>query len=95
MKEKVKEWLEAARLDCEAALALLDNEELTPIISFHSHQCIEKCFKAIIENSDNNVPRIHDLVRLYHLIENQIKISLDIEILEDLSKLYIDSRYPG
>ena len=53
MKEKVKEWLEAARLDCEAALALLDNEELTPIISFHSHQCIEKCFKAIIEDSDN------------------------------------------
>jgi len=32
---------------------------------------------------------------LYHLIEDQINISLDIEILEDLSKLYIDSRYPG
>lgn len=95
MKEKVKEWIELAKMDLAASFKLQDSEELTPVASFHAHQSVEKTFKAIIEHNDHIVPKIHDLIRLNNEIKNLIKIDFDENMLDDLSRLYIDSRYPA
>ncbi|HOO73548.1 MAG TPA: HEPN domain-containing protein [Spirochaetota bacterium] len=95
MKEKVREWIELAFLDLTAAERLLDDENLTTIISFHAHQCVEKSFKAIIEMQDAHVPKIHDLSRLFSEISGKNSLKVDLDILDELSRLYIDSRYPA
>ncbi len=99
MKRKVREWIELAGTDLAAAKKLVDDESLTAIVSFHAHQCIEKSFKAILENDEQLIPKIHDLIRLHHEIDNLTKFignqNIVEEILDDLSRLYIDSRYPA
>lgn len=95
MKGKVREWIELAGIDLAAAEKLIDDETLTAVASFHAHQCIEKSFKALIENEERLIPKIHDLTRLHYEIKNLMKFSCDEDILDDLSRLYIDSRYPA
>jgi len=94
MNEVAKEWLARARQDLETVERLLDDEGLTNIAVFHAQQCIEKCFKAIIESSGKPVPRIHDLVRLHALASEILEMPADETVLIELSSVYLDSRYP-
>jgi len=95
VKEKVREWIDLASFDLIAAKKLLDDENLTTIVSFHAHQCIEKSFKAVIELHEGNVPKVHDLTRLFGEISDFVNMKIDIDLLDELSRLYIDSRYPA
>jgi HEPN domain-containing protein len=94
MNEAAKEWLARAREDLETVERLLYDEGLTNIAAFHAQQCIEKCFKAVIEASGKPVPRIHDLVRLHALAADIVELPADEIILIELSSVYLDSRYP-
>ncbi len=79
-------------LNCEH----ISNEDfLTNIIAFHSQQAIEKCFKAIIEEKALKTERIHNLFKLFFLIEPYLNFEVDINQLELLDKVYLGSRYPG
>jgi len=95
VKEKVREWIELASVDLAAALKLEDDEYLTPAASFHAHQCIEKAFKAVLELHEQPIRKTHDLALLYLEIKSIISFQCDEDILYDLSRLYIDSRYPA
>ena len=95
MKDKVREWIELASVDLAAAMKLADDEYLTPAAPFHAHQCIEKSFKAILEFYDSPIRKIHDLTRLYLELKDIVAFQCNEDILYDLSRLYIDSRYPG
>ncbi len=95
MKQKVREWIEFAKIDLLAANRLSDDKNLTPAAAFHAHQCIEKAFKAIMEYSEKPVTKIHDLNRLFNETKNIIQLKIDEDVLDDLSRLYIDSRYPA
>lgn len=89
------EWLVRAGEDLATVEKLLDDEGLTNIAAFHAQQCIEKCFKAVIEAAGKPVPRIHDLVRLSALVAEIREIPADETILIELSTVYLDSRYPA
>ncbi len=97
MKERSKAWLEFAARDIEAARKLADDEYLANIVLFHSQQCIEKCLKAVLEEYDQNVPKIHGVNRLYSLIAEHISTTLSIndDELDFIDDVYIDTRYPG
>ncbi len=97
MKERTKAWLEFAARDLEAAKKLADNEYLANIVLFHSQQCVEKCLKAILEEYDQNVPKIHGVNRLYSLITENTDITLPVtgDELDFTDDVYIDTRYPG
>jgi len=82
------------REDLATVERLLDAEGLTNIAAFHAQQCIEKCFKAVIESSGKPVPRIHDLVRLHVLAADIVELPADETALIELSAVYLDSRYP-
>ena len=94
MKNKVKEWIELAKIDLKAAQTLSRDVYLSPAAAFHAHQCVEKIFKAVIESKDMSVPKAHDLIRLHQIVKNLTGFSYDEDILYDLSRIYIDSRYP-
>ncbi len=95
MNENAKQWLEGALMDLRNIEKIMDDEYLTPIACFHSQQCVEKALKAVLEQFGYDVPKTHDLVRLYELIPNHLNLHLDLDMLQTISDLYIETRYPG
>jgi HEPN domain-containing protein len=87
-----KEWLKASLSDLMNIEAIFDNVFLTHIIAFHAQQAIEKSFKAMIENQNQKIPRVHSLRKLIELVDT--KIEYDLELIKLLDALYIESRYP-
>ncbi|MFN0158642.1 MAG: HEPN domain-containing protein [Bacteroidota bacterium] len=96
MKDVTRSWLAYAERDILAAQELLDNEELTNIVTFHCQQAIEKSLKALLEEQSADVPKIHSLVRLFSFLPDVLKQRLPIPLddLRLLDQVYSDSRYP-
>ena len=97
MMKRTTAWLEFADRDLEAAKKLSNYEYLANIVIFHSQQCVEKCLKAILEEHNQNIPKIHGVTKLYELVRENTNISLPIsdEELDLVDNVYIDTRYPG
>jgi len=92
-----KHWIDFADRDLEAAKSLLENEYLSNVVLFHCQQCIEKCLKAILEENNIEVPKIHSVVRLFGIISENIELELNIDesTLNLVDDIYIDTRYPS
>jgi HEPN domain-containing protein len=95
MKKATAEWLKSAEMDFENITQIIHLEHLTPVAAFHAQQCVEKCFKAVLEEHSKKVPKDHSTLRLYGLVKDLISIDVDMGVLTDLDDLYIESRYPG
>lgn len=95
MNELTKEWLNHAEKDLLVVEKILDDENLTNIIAFHSQQCIEKAFKSILSFYTGEIPRIHNLLKLYGMISEYEKIDVNLQSLKRINETYIDSRYPS
>jgi HEPN domain-containing protein len=94
MKETTKDWLTFAEEDLIAARTLSKDDRLTGMVSFHCQQCLEKCFKAVIEELDKTFLKSHDLLRL------QLYAGIELSdqetfLLSMINEVYIDARYPG
>jgi HEPN domain-containing protein len=94
MRSFSKEWLKAANDDLLTIEEIIHVEHLTHIVAFHSQHAIEKSLKAIAEEYELDIPKIHSLTRLHTLLDSKIEIE-NYALLHLLDKLYIDSRYPG
>lgn len=96
MKTSTSEWITAAKDDLKAATLLLGNESLTHIAAFHCQQCIEKALKAVIEEHDLGLTKIHSLATLNERVSTATSLHIaDEDTLDVLDMLYIDARYPG
>lgn len=96
MKANTADWLRSAQADLDTITAILNKPHLTPIVAFHVQQCVEKCLKALLEESDIEVRKTHNLLTLKTAIEDHgQQLDFDEDMLSLLNKLYIDSRYPG
>ena len=62
MRAFTMEWLKASRDDLLTIEEIIDNPHLTHIVAFHAQQCVEKSMKAIIEENEIDIPKIHKLV---------------------------------
>ena len=94
MRAFTKEWLKASRDDLLTIEEIIDNPHLTHIVAFHAQQCVEKSMKAIIEENEIDIPKIHKLLKLYEKVSFALS-GLDEDIMSLLDGLYIESRYPG
>jgi len=94
MRAFTKEWLKASRDDLLTIEEIIDNPHLTHIVAFHAQQCVEKAMKAIIEENEIDIPKIHKLLKLYEKVSFSLN-GLDEEVMSLLDGLYIESRYPG
>ncbi|HZK95431.1 MAG TPA: HEPN domain-containing protein [Prolixibacteraceae bacterium] len=95
MKTSTQQWLDFAKADLLNCERILDDDFLTAIVAFHSQQAVEKCFKALIEEKNLTIPRIHSLVRLYSVIEGFLVEPLKTRELLAFDSVYINSRYPS
>ena len=86
-------WAEQARYDLDTARAMLDSGRYLYVL-FCCQQAVERMLKAVIaERSGECPPRLHNLLRL----AEQAGVELDqiqTVLMEDLSRYYIQSRYP-
>ena len=94
MKQTTKDWLTAAEDDLLAAKKLADEDRLTNVVAFHCQQCLEKCFKAVIEEQGKPSIKSHDLLRLQLNANIQLNEPETI-LLGIINEVYIDARYPG
>lgn len=94
MKTQTKAWLDVAKADLQTIQHIINDEHLTGVAVFHAQQCVEKSFKAILIENNNALPKIHDLSKLFSLIEKLVKLKLNFDLLETLNEVYMDSRYP-
>lgn len=94
MKKITEDWLESAKLDLDSIELIVARESLTPVVSFHAQQAVEKCFKAYLEEKEISFRKTHDVVTLYGMMTDQLP-TLDVVMLERLDDLYIEARYPG
>ena len=95
MRRQTKAWLDSARDDLRVVEEILDNEDLTHMVAFHCQQSIEKSFKAVLEEFEQIVPRIHDLITLRTQAEKYISLTAESALLDQLNELYMDARYPS
>ena len=94
MKQTTKDWLTVAEDDLLAAKTLASEDRLTNLVSFHCQQCLEKCFKAMIDEQDKPSIKSHDLLRLQLIANIQLSAS-ETTLLSIINETYIDTRYPG
>ncbi len=94
-KELANAWISSALADLKNIEHIIEDEFLTHIVAFHAQQCVEKCFKAILELQTGKVPRMHSTLKLYGMINDALNCEIDTDILTDFDALYIDARYPG
>lgn len=94
MKQTTKEWLTAAEDDLLAAKKLAGEDRLTNLVSFHCQQCLEKCFKAVLEEQSKPSIKSHDLIRL-QANANIILAESETILIGIINEVYIDARYPG
>jgi HEPN domain-containing protein len=80
MKKQVKGWIGFAEKDLLTVSEIIENPNLTNIVTFHCQQAIEKYFKAFILEHDKPLLKIHNLLALY----GTIKETIDLELNEDL-----------
>jgi HEPN domain-containing protein len=95
MKAITREWLARAADDLAAARLLLTQADLTNVVAFHAQQAVEKVLKAAIEELHLDLVRTHSLTRLYELVRSHYPIVDDVDMLDRLEAVYIDTRYPG
>jgi len=95
MSPIVSGWLESAEGDLKNISYIIADEDLAHIVAFHSQQCVEKSFKALLEHKSKPVPKQHSTLQLYGLVNEFIDVFINEEILSAFDDLYIDSRYPG
>lgn len=95
MRFLTQEWLKAANDDVIVLNEIVDNPAVTNLTAFHCQQCIEKCFKAVLEEHALRVSKIHSLVTLHEEVNKVYSFDFDEDVLDKLDKLYIDARYPS
>ena len=93
--ELINGWLSYADKDLLEIEKILDDENLTNIIAFHSQQCIEKAFKSVLILYTGKISRIYNLLKLYGMISEHEKLKVDLKSLKRINETYIDSRYPS
>ncbi len=71
---------------------IIRQEDLTPVVAFHAQQCVEKCFKAVLEEHSQKVPKEHSTLKLYALVRNLAAMDADIEVLTDSGLISTSSR---
>ena len=97
MQEKTKVWISLAEEDLKASSELLEFADLPKAILFHCQQAVEKIFKAVLEEYNLRVPKIHNIEELYRLMPDAVRNEMNVEpdTLSRLSDIYIDTRYPS
>jgi HEPN domain-containing protein len=96
----VREWVEKAEADLEAAEQLAPNmvsrTRLREIVGFHCQQTVEKFLKALLTFYQVEFPRTHDIERLLMLVSGVNRETAEaLNGAKWLGPFGVEIRYPG
>lgn len=93
----VAQWVEKAEEDLINARYTLTLTENCPYstVCFHAQQVAEKYLKALLTHCAYPFPKSHDLLDLFHRLENGPQLQLDRMDLGLLNRYSVEVRYPG
>jgi HEPN domain-containing protein len=94
MKKQAEARLKSAQDDLLTIQEIINNPFLTNVVAYHAQQAIEKCLKAVIEETAEIVPRIHNLITLKALADRHMRLEIESDAFDQINELYVDSRYP-
>jgi HEPN domain-containing protein len=78
MNERLPDlWLNHAIDDLDSAEVLLE-AKISNMVCFHSQQAVEKLFKAYIASHSNEIPKIHNPIRLQAICEDLAAEELNV-----------------
>ena len=91
------EWLEFAKKNLDTAKLLLEANHYEDIIAIELQQAIEKLLKAFLAYNNAKIPKEHDLVKIYYLIEKNIAPLNEDEVvlLRVITDYFKEDRYPN
>ena len=91
------EWLTFSKKNLVTAKLLFDVKHYEDIIGVEIQQSLEKLLKAIAANENLRIPKEHDLVKIYFIVEKSfIKLEEDeIILLKIATNYYKEDRYPN
>jgi len=90
MKEEIGRWKDQADADLKSAKNSLKSKDYY-LAAFMCQQSAEKILKALFLKKHNELRRIHDLAYFAKKLELSENL---IAKCEELSKVYIETRYP-
>ena len=91
------EWLRFAQKNLDTATLLFEANHYEDIIGIELQQAIEKLFKALFAYNNIKIPKDHDLVKLYFMMEEQIGFldEDDVMLLRIATDYYKEDCYPN
>lgn len=98
MNPRVAEWVAKAEGDFLTAGRELRARKAPnyDAVCFHAQQCAEKYLKAMLQENERNIPKIHNLIELMLLCE---EIDSSFEMLRadlvTMERFSVQIRYPG
>ena len=98
MKPATNEWVSKADGDFATAGREIRARKMPnyDAVCFHCQQCAEKYLKAILQEKEMRIPKIHNLLELLAMIlkfdGSYAFLKADLDVLEEFSVRY---RYPG
>ena len=98
MKPATNEWVSKADGDFATAGREIRARKMPnyDAVCFHCQQCAEKYLKAILQENEMRIPKIHNLLELLAMIlkfdGSYAFLKADLDVLEEFSVRY---RYPG
>jgi len=96
MTPLTEEWVGKAEGDFQVAIHEWEAQDpVYDAICFHSQQCAEKYFKALLQNQGEDPPRTHNLMVLVELIKDNRDFLEKSEQVGQLEFYAIAFRYPG
>lgn len=92
MRELARQWLAYADTDRKTCETLIETDVLESVVAFHAQQTIEKALKALIANSGQTPPRVHDLVRRRALTGNEDEVPVrDMNVFLRINQVAVAS----
>jgi len=89
-----KQWLEKAWHNLSGAKIFYDAYHYTDVTAVELHYSIEKSLKAFLAYENKKIPKTHDLVDIYKLVQNFIDLNDDLVLLKQVTKYHIEESYP-
>ncbi len=91
-----KEWLYFSFKNFNTAKFLFDAHHYEDIVGVELQQSIEKLLKAVVVNDNHKIPKTHDLIKLYYVIEGALSLEDEsLVLLRIATDYYKDDRYPN
>ncbi|MEM2909794.1 MAG: HEPN domain-containing protein [Nitrososphaerota archaeon] len=94
MRDEVVDWLDSSEADLKHAKKSLEIGDYS-WACFAAQQAAEKALKALVIHVIGEYPRGHDLVKLYRMIKEVVKLKVSEGGLARLSAYYTQARYPN